>query len=554
MSEHGKITGIRPLMLVVFVIVVGLAANVAAQPPEVPSDFFIRAEATDKQFEIKVTWKDFSTEDMYQLLASTDSTPGPIFEGQAGNISLGPSWELRATLEANKTEFIDPTIFSQLYVICAYRGHEVTCAGPSAFVSPKYPPNPASVDSIQVSQRTTNSLRLQWTQSSDTTFSRASIKRSGSNNTIDSAENDADQSVTFTGLDSNVSFELTVCVRNAEQDDDEPTCRSTTSSTLPQAPLTPLSVSVDQDDPNPTRRTISFRYNNAQSNAVGGIAIRIIKDNQVVTQHDVRPEVFDTRDHQHTFTGLEPFTGYEAWVIPYNQTGVGTSIGIGFTTPTQINLAIQPLSGDSAMIRLVRADIGEYTIQGKNGPLWVHLGTIRQTQKGEPRAVLGNLSGSREIRVLWRLAYLRSETTGTAAPRAAGAPEILSIDTIPILVPDAPSRLRVNRPSIGRLGTRFTVKFRTTDAGVARYILQRRTTSGWANVNQTLSQRFGDDSTLSLTHDAVALMTGYRVCRSQRIGRSNLVCSESSEWATENVRRLGLTRLPRVIPTFRFPR
>ena len=537
---------VLPTLLVVF----GSFDTALAQPPTAPPDMFINAEQTDQDFQINVTWKDFSDEDMYQLLGSISSTPGPIFEGSSGNIRLGSSWELIANLPANSTEFLHDTHFSWTYAICAYKEFEINCYCCTNHIAPKYPPSPASVDSMQVSQRTINSLRVQWTQSANTRYSRAEIRRAGGSNVVYSVENDPDQSVSFTGLDSNVLFELKVCVRNEEQTAADESCRTIQSSTLPQAPLSPTQVEVIQGDPNPRQRTVTFRFNNRQSNAVVGIKVNIIKDDQIVDSHTFYPQSFDERDYQHTFAGLEPFTGYEAWVVPYNQSGVGEAAGVGFTTPTEIILSIHPLSGDSAMLRLVRADVGEYTIEARSGFLpdpWLTISKIRQVRLGEPRMVITGISGPKQLRVKWKLAYLRAETTGTAAPLDVGAPELVSVHSSTVILPGDPPRE----------GNRFTVRFRITVGGAGRYVLQRKYASGWATVKRSAFKRFADNEIVSLVHNTSQLLTEYRVCKAIKsiaVPRG-LACSESSGWATEGIQRLGTElRFPRNLPAMRIER
>jgi hypothetical protein len=515
---------------------IGALATAAHADPTPPDGMFIRAEATDESFQLRVTWKDFLDEDAYQLIANVDSTPGEVFE-QPGVLANG--WELVANLPAGTTEFVHDTISSQSYGICGLKEREVACVFPSNHATPtlppEQPPEPASVESLQISGRGSDHLRVQWTQSSNTQYSRAEIRRSG--DVVARVENDADQSVRFDGLQSNVNYTAQVCVRNAEQTSADETCDSTTARTLPLAPLAVRSVEVDQDDPDPRRRTIRFRYDNRQSTQVIGLAVRLIKDDAIVSDHYVFPDVLGEHEYEHTFTGLLPFENYEAWVIPYNQSGLGTSAGVGFTTPTEINLATHPLSGDSVMLRWLAPAVGEYTIQRRSGRSWVDMGSVRLTEPGEPRVILEHLDEPQSVRVTWKLAFLRSQSTlAEAAPLGRGVPELTSVTSRPIFLRDPM-----------RFGVRHTVKFRATQGGIAEYVLQRRTATDWVTVDTIGSLRnffdggFADDGEYTMTHDTDGVITAYRVCVRRLLSwpwPGSLQCGASSSFASAGVVRM----------------
>lgn len=525
---------LRRLALCAIFSVCTSATTVMAEPPQQPSNMFIQAAPTDTEYELRVTWADFLDEDGYQLIANNDSTPGPIFVGTE-QPSLGNGWELITNLPANTTEFVHTTIYSWTYAICGLKKLEISCAGFSTHASPKSPPASASVDSLQVSLIAADRVRVQWTQSSNTMYSRAEVKQGS--NILFTQENDADQSITFLGLQPNATHTIEVCVRNEVQTAASETCRSTTARTLPLIPLAPSSVGVNQSDPSPRQRTVSFSHNNRSNNAVTSIAVRLIKDNEVVKDHYVYPDSFGERDYQHTFTDLQPFTGYEAWVIPYNQSGVGTSAGIGFTTPTEVNLSVQPLSGDSVMLRWLAPAIGQYVIERKNGTTWTEIYTTRLLHPGEPRVILERMDGSKEVRVTWKLAYLNTQSAPiVATPLSLGAPELVSVRSRSIFF---------GNPL--RFGTRYTITFRTTVAGSAEYILQRKTTANWVTVASTRtslfpSPTFADNTLYTLRHETTGLLTQYRICKGQLRSSRGLLCGPSHHWASEGLPRLGWLR------------
>jgi hypothetical protein len=501
-----------------------LATAANADPPTFPNDMFIQAAPTEEHYKLRVTWRDALDEDAYQLLANVSSTPGPVF---GPNADAG--WELVTNLPANATEFTDDTLFGQSYAICALKGLEMTCFGPSSYAIPTYPPEPAQVESLQVSLIATNSLRVQWTQSSNTQYSRAEIARGGS--ILSSVVNDADQTVRFGQLQPNVLYTLKICVRNQEQTVADETCRSTQARTLPLAPLAVRSIGVNQSDPNPRQRTITFGYDNQPDYQVIGLMVRLIQDDHIIADNVIYPDLGD-RTYQYTFSNLEPFTSYEAWVVPYNRSGVGTSAGIGFTTPTEVNVTVHPLSGDSVMLQWRAAAIGRYGIERRNGSTWTEIGhvDVRQAPRG-PRVVVQGLSGPQELRVTWKLAYLRTQSTAvTATPFSAGTPELVLVRGRPTFFGNPP-----------RYGTHFTVTFRTTVGGLAEYVLQRKSTTDWLTVVSTGVRFTAVDNTLyTLSYDTTGLLPEYRVCKRSllNLGGNLLLCGASSSFASD-----GLTRL-----------
>ena len=478
--------------------------------------------------------------------------------------TIGPDWVIVRFLNKDTAEFTDNGVLHTVaYAICALKDTQIdsdndgtpdqtltegSCFGPSLRVTPKGPP--AGVSSLQIFEKGADRLGLHWIQTSDTTFSRASVSQNG--NVINSVDNDSDQSVVFTGLGPNAAFSLQVCVRNAEQSVDSPTCTSISASTLPRIPLAVSSVSVDESDPNPRQRTVNYTYDNEHDSAAIGLTVNIIKDDAIVKTFTEFLNGFGTKSFSHNFTGLLPFTAYEAWVIPYNQTGIGTSEGVGFTTPTEVHIAPQPLSGDSVLLRWLAPAVGGYQIQRLSGGTWQKIGDdVTVLNPSEVRVIVENMSAPQTLRVTWVLAYLHSQSDPVSpSPLSAGTPELVSVHGVAAFIPATPPRMDGHRAIPGvsaRMGTRQTVTFRTTAAGNAKYILQRKTATGWLTVDSigSLALRganFPSGAFLALHETTSGLFTGYRVCRTHllRIGRGTLPpqCSETSSYASEGVRRI----------------
>lgn len=486
-------------------LLVALTVAANAAPPVAPPNPTIQAAATNEEFQLRVTWTDFVDEDFYQLLASNSSTPGPI---------VGPNstiWEVVATLNANTTEYVDETMFSQSYGICAYKNSgEMTCVAPSNHARPKLPPEPASVDELTVHNRRTNSLSVSWIQSPNTRQSRVELL--SSNSVIAQVPNDPDQNVTFASLSPNSAFQVRVCVRNEEQTAADETCRSTTTSTLPLAPLAVNALSVNLSDPSPTSRTVSFAYDNQQSSAVVGLNVRLIKDDALLSQTTLYPpsgSPYGNRNYTHTFTNLTPFTGYEVWVAPYNRSGVGTSSGVGFTTPTSLAPTLAPVSADSAVLAWLENAPGEYAIEKRlNSGTWQTVCSYRNF--GRPalrRSVIEQINSAQVLRVTWKLAYLRAESNQmTLTVLAAGTPEVIRISGRSVYVPGSTA-----------FGTRDAVSFRTTTAG-GEYQLQQRisTTDPWVKLSSAasvLTSPTTANTVYVLHHTFLGRRPSYRVCR-----------------------------------------
>ena len=204
----------------------------ARLPPsrQAPADTTVHAEKTTTEFQLHVTWKAFSGDTSIQLVRNGAPSPPPVVDQNHPSQppTLGQGWEsVTTTIPPGATEFFDSTIFAQSYGVCAFNDdNEATCIGPSARAFPKQPP--AAVESMQVFLTATDRLGLQWTQTPDTVFSRASILQG--DNVISSVDNDPDQQVIFSNLAANTSFTLKVCVRNVEQTESDQACSTITKS------------------------------------------------------------------------------------------------------------------------------------------------------------------------------------------------------------------------------------------------------------------------------------------------------------------------------------
>ncbi len=181
------------------------------------------------------------------------------------------------------------------------------------------------------------------------------------------------------------------------------------------------------------------------------------------------------------------------------------------------------------MLRWLAPAVGQYVIERKHGTTWTEIGTIRLLRSGEPRFVLEGINGSKEVRVTWKLAYLRAQSAPTVAkPLGPSTPELVSVQSV-----------RTYIPNPLRLGTRYIVKFRTTVAGSAEYILQRKGPAKWVTVASTTFTTFADNTLYTLAHETRELLTQYRVCKLQHSPpRGFLLCGPTHHWASE-----GLTRM-----------
>src|ERR1041385_9228034 len=103
-----------------FVVAASLSLGqfASAAPPTPPDGMFIKAEKTDTEFQLKVTWKDFSDEDRYALFRTESASAGPILDAN----NPPPEWTQLPFLSADTTQFLDnDAVFAEAYGICALK-------------------------------------------------------------------------------------------------------------------------------------------------------------------------------------------------------------------------------------------------------------------------------------------------------------------------------------------------------------------------------------------------------------------------------------------------
>lgn len=348
---------------------------------------------------------------------------------------------------------------------------------------------------------------------------------------------DEDQYVTFLGLTPNVLHTITVCARSQRDiETNEETCKSVSAKTFPLTPLSVRSLSVNQADMVATRRTVTFTHSNPESSGVIGFSVRVIRNDAIVQQQYVYPSGFGLSSYTVTFNGLQPFTAYEVWVIPYNNNPnqpVGEAVGIGFTTPAAVNVAVQPLSGSSAMLDIAANAPGDLIVERRTSTgSFVELGRVRATDTNARRVVIDNLDAAQVMRVTWKLAFLSSRSAElSVAPLTAGTPEFLSLSSRAI--------------GLTPLPVRHTAVLLPTTTSRAEYVLQAKYFgSAWQTLSSTgssllLMPLFEEGQPVTLSGSTQVLYTDFRVC--QRLVSSlkveTLRCSP-----TESFKSAGATR------------
>ncbi len=489
----------------------------------------VTAAPTTNVGEIRVTWTDFPDEASYRLFSTTSPNPGPLFEGGG----IGTSWTQVVTLGSNQTSFFHQTFSDTMYAVCAFENDPSNerliehCFGPSARGTPKPLFVAAEVNRLVVTRTGKTSIGVSWVESFATETSLVSISPAGTGPS--SVRDDPDENFNFTGLRPGTVHTITACVQSSDQlADGTRTCRSIRASTLPDVPLAIDSVSVSHTDPSPRSRTVSFTHDNVQTNAVSAYLVRLIQNDTVLQDMRVVPDTYGPQTHRVTFSNLEPFSDYEAWVIPYN-TAVGPSAGVNFTTPAEAVGEAVALSGNSAMVLFEAGAPGDWSVERKDGTSWVLVGTHRVFTPGPQRLVLQGLTASQTVRLRWRFAFLRTVSAEfVAAPASQGAPEVLQ------------GSIRSLFPAGGTLPLRVSATFLPTVSGFAEYQLQTKTTWGsWSTLSST-SGTFEAGAPVSLGGTRDMLVTGARVCR--RVPKGDTAyfvsCSGEIQYATGGVPRL----------------
>lgn len=490
----------------------------------------VTAAATTNVGEIRVTWTDFPDEASYRLFSTTSATPGPLFV----NGGVSPSWTHLQTLGANQTSFLHQTASTTMYAVCAFESDPANddlieqCFGNSARVAPRGAGAVALVNSLTVTRTGKTSIGVAWIESFSTATSVVSISPVGTGTS--SVRDDPDESFVFTGLRPGTLHTVTACVQSSDQlAEGTRTCRSLQERTLPDVPLAIDSVSINNADTSPRSRTVTFSHDNVQTNAASAYLVRLIQNDTVLQDIRVFPDGFGFQTHRVTFTGLTPFSGYEAWVIPYN-TQVGPSAGVGFTTPAEAVGEAVALSGNSAMVLFDAGAPGDWSVERKDGTAWVLVGTHRVFTPGPQRLVLQGLTASQTVRLRWRLAFLRSVSEEfVATPASPGAPEIIQ------------GSIRSLFPTSSGLPLRVSATFVPTASGSAEYQLQTKTTWGaWSTLSSTGTGTFTEGTPVSLSGLSDMVVLGARVCRKTPLWGTYYVvaCSGELQYPTGGVPRL----------------
>lgn len=516
---------------------IGMAGPAAADPPTAPANMFVRAEAATGTSQISVTWADLSGESFYEILRHASPSPGPMLVTQAGAPALGPGWERVGRADQNATSFVHGTVAAGTYALCGTASSgEIACFGPSGFAAPRLPEGNATVDSLQVFLRAVDRLGVQWTSSANTVSARVTLKRAGA--TVDErTETDPAATAIFNGLQPNTPHEIAVCVRNADQTAQTATCRSVRASTLPRVPGGVESIRVVPTIL-PTEAALAIVHDNEAESAVRGLQVNLIQDDAILSSQTVRPDQAGRATHTVRFTNLAPFTGYEAWVVPFNESGVGTAAGIGFTTPEAVRPIPEPISADSVMLRWTERAPGTYALERLDGTVWTEMASYRSLQPGARAVVLDGADAARTVRLTWRLASLRSASAAVSPePLGPGAPELISTQRS-FRATGQPRQLRM----------RHAVTFRATRGGQGAYELERNTAQGWRvvdgsrtvgitpnNAVRTIADENRPADLAPAPQEAV-----YRVCRVSR-GRGGTevrACSAPSGFASFGIPRV----------------
>lgn len=412
------------LLAVLGFMVVGTTAHALTGPP----DPQVTAVASTTPGFIEVSWPDFAGENGYHIYRTTMSDPPPVLSGNSTSISVNTGWELSMDVPSNTTSASISAFATSRVAVCAYgtdtASDLMVCFGPSAAVTPAAVLDGAQINGLAAREVTATSIAVAWRDSFSTVRSEISISP-GNQSVVD----DADETHRFVGLAPGTLHTITGCAQSSRQvAEGARSCNSISVRTLPSAPGAVDSLSV-LPGADPRSRTIRFTDNNAVPNPASSYSVRLFRNgNETVLQQRQVLGTAGPQTHSVDFSGLEPFTDYEVWVIPLNVSGVGGAAGIGFTTPAEVVLSSRPLSGNSALLEFEAKAVGEYIVErrGANGA-FTPLSRLLVTGARKHQLVLGGMTGAQRIRLRWRFASLESTSALVrVTPGRRGAPEVVS--------------------------------------------------------------------------------------------------------------------------------
>ena len=476
-----------------------------------------------------VLWNDWSGETGYQLLATGSTNPGLPFNGT----ELNATWFLVATLDANVTSHNAQALSTLSFSVCARDANAsaagdvlVQCTPRSARVTPEAVSDGASINELHLVSVTKSSIEVRWIESISTVRSEVSIAP-GTQTVV----NDPEEQHQFTNLQAGREHTITACAQSQGQlTAGTRSCRTLTVATLPNAPTGIDSLAV-LPSTNPRARTIRFTDDNPLQSAASSYLVRLFPDGaDTVLQEQVVNAGPGPLTRDVTFTGLNPFTAYEAWVIPRNVSGVGTAAGIGFTTPAEVVLSSLPLSGTSALLQFEAGAFGDYALERRGAAGFETVTRLRVYTPGRQRVVVEGMSAAQTWRVSWTLASLTSRSNELLVSRGpTGSPEVVSGS----FGPEFPFG---NLP----LPLRVSATFRPTmnDSGKVSmsYVLVGDLLGGSAQTLAALSTGpFSTSQTESLSGRSSFVVSNPRVCRKTL---TSLACSANVTMGTAGLLRV----------------
>ena len=475
-----------------------------------------------------VSWNDWSGETGYQLLATGSTNPGLPFNGT----QLNDTWFLVTTLDADVTSH-NALAFSPLsFAVCALDANAsasgdvlVQCTPRSERVTPPPVLDGARINELHLVSVTKSSIEVRWVESVSTVRSEVSIAP-GTETVVD----DLNEQHRFTNLQPGRTHVITACAQSQGQlSAGTRSCKTLTMATLPNAPTGIDSLAVLAGT-NPRAKTIRFTNDNPVQSAASSYLVRLFLDGaDTVLQEQVISAGPGPLSRDVAFTGLTPFTAYEAWVIPLNVSGVGTAAGIGFTTPAEVVLSSLPLSGTSALLQFDAGAIGDYALERRGAAGFETVTRLRVYTPGRQRVVVEGMSTAQTWRVSWTLASLTARSNELLVSRGpTGAPEVVSGSFGPQF------------PFGNTLPLRASATFLPTmnDSGKVSmsYVLVGDLVGGSAQTLATLSTGpFTTSQTESLSGTSSFVVSNPRVCRKTL---TSLACSANVTVGTAGLLRV----------------